>query len=187
MKYNPPLFEGKPIWVPIVVKNKNWLVGYISGIQMIESIIAGSLEENGVEINFRGLDLCLDSSRFNDIMEDGKRESQCSRSEVKKYYERVINEKLDMIKEHHPDNGSVLEDYFLEVECSCGFGVYLFKTPKEIPSEKFICKICGKVVIDYTKKNDEDFDYDGDSSKRFEIISEELSKQSEEDDEDDED
>jgi hypothetical protein len=47
MRYKPPKTENKEQWVPIVVKNKDWLVGYISGIQMIESIISGSIEENG--------------------------------------------------------------------------------------------------------------------------------------------
>jgi len=187
MKYNPPLFEGKPQWVPICVKDKTWLCGYISGIQMIESIIAESLEENGMEIDFRGLDLCLDSSRFNDIMENGKRESECTPSEIKKYYERIIEEKIDIIKEQHPDNGQVLENYFLEVECSCGLGVYLFKTSKEVPEKQFRCSICGKVVIDYTDKNDEEFDYDGDASNRFKLIAEELSKKIEEKEEDEED
>jgi len=176
MHYRPPKTDNKDQWVPIVAKNKDWLVGYIGGIQMIESIIAGSLEENGMEIDFRGLDLCLDSSRFNDIMEDGKRESECTSNEIKKYYERIIEEKIDMIKEQHPDNGQVLENYFLEAECSCGLGVYLFKTPKEVPEKPFRCSICGKVVIDYTDKNDEEFDYDGNASNRVKLIAEELEK-----------
>jgi len=193
MHYKPPKTENKDQWVPIVAKNKDWLVGYISGIQMVESIIANSLEENGMEVDFRGLDLCLDSSRFNDIMEDGKRESECSQSEIKKYYERIIDEKIDMIKEQHPDNGKALEDYFLEVECLCGLGIFLFKTPKEVPEQQFRCSICGKVVIDYTDENDEDFEYDGDASARVKLIAEELSKkieaqkEKEKDNENDED
>lgn len=187
MHYKPPKIDNKEQWVPIVVKNKDWLVGYISGLQMIESIICNSLEENGMEIDFRGLDLCLDSSRFNDIMEDGKRESECTTNEIKKYYERIINEKIDMIKEHHPDNGQALKDYFLEVECFCGFGIYLFKTPKEVPDKPFRCSVCGKVIIDYTDKNDEEFEYDGDASKRVQLITEELSKKIENNEENEED
>jgi len=187
MYYNPPKTEGQEQWIPIVAKNKDWLVGYISGIQMIESIIHNSLEENKIEIDFRGLDLCLDSSRFNDIMEDGKRESECTQNEIKKYYERIIGEKIDMIKEQHPDNGQVLQDYFLEVECSCGLGIFLFKTPKEVPDQQFRCSVCGKVVIDYTDRNDEEFDYSGDASKRVQLIAEELAKKIEQESEEDED
>jgi len=179
MHYRPPKTDNKDQWVPICVKDKTWLVGYISGIQMIKSIIENSLEENGMEIDFCGLDLCLDSSRFNDLMENGKRESECTQNEIKKYYERIIDKKIDMIKEHHPDNGKALEDYFLEVECSCGLGIFLFKTPKEIPEKQFRCSVCGRVVIDYTNQNDEDFEYDGDASKRVKIIAEELAKKTE--------
>lgn len=174
MRYKPPKTEEKEQWVPIVVKNKDWLVGYVSGIQMIESIISSTIEENGMEIDFRGLDLCLDSSRFNDIMENGKRESECTKNEIKNYFKRIINEKVDMIKENHPDNGNVFDNCFLEVECICGLGIYSFKTPKEIPDKQFKCSICGKVVIDYTDTNDEDFEYDGDAQTRVNIISEEL-------------
>lgn len=185
MKYEYPLFEGKPNWVPIVAKNKDWLIGYISGIQMIESIISSTIEENGMEIDFRGLDLCLDSSRFNDIMEDGKRESECTPNEIKNYFNKIINEKIDMIKEKHPDNGNVFNNCFLEVECSCGLGIYSFKTSKEVPDKQFKCSICGKVVIDYTDIDDEDFEYDGDAKTRVQIISEEL-KNIEDEEEDDE-
>jgi len=184
MYYKPPKTDNKDQWVPIVVKSKDWLVGYISGIQMIESIISNSLEENGMEIDFRGLELCLDSSRFNDIMEDGKRESECTTKEIKKYYERIIDQKIDMIKEQHPDNEQVFENYFLEVECSCGLGIFLFKTSKEVPEKQFRCSICGRVVIDYTEKNDEEFQYEGNASNRVQLIAEELSKKMEKEDDD---
>lgn len=186
MRYKPPKTENKEQWVPIVTKNKDWLVGYISGIQMIRSLIENSLEENGIEIDFRGLDFCLDSSRFNDLMENGKRESECTDKEIKSYYEKIIEKKIDMIREEHPDNGSNSE-YFLEVECSCGLGVYFFKSPKEVPDKQFVCSICGRVVIDYTNKNDEEYDYDGDVSKRVNLIAEELSKKLEEEMEEDDD
>ena len=39
MKYNPPKINNDSQWVPIVVKNKDWLIGYITGIQMIESLL----------------------------------------------------------------------------------------------------------------------------------------------------
>lgn len=177
MFYKPPLFEGKPQFVPIVVKNSDFLIGYISGIQMLESILIRSLEENGIEIELKGLDLCLDSSRFNNIMEDGRRESECSESEIRKYYEHIIEEKIDIIKEIHPDNKNIFEDCFLEVECNCKLGIYIFKTPKDIPTKSFKCEICGKVIIDYTETNDEEFDYDGNILSRVKIIAEELNKQ----------
>jgi len=74
MFYKHPIFEGKLQWVPIVVKNRDWLIGYISGIQMLESVLIKSLEENGIEIELKGLDLFLDYSRFSDVLETAKRE-----------------------------------------------------------------------------------------------------------------
>lgn len=187
MKYKSPKVDGKNQWVPIVAKNRDWLVGYISGIQMIESVISNSLEENGIELDFRGLDICLDSSRFNDIMEDGRKESECTDNEIKKYYENIIEEKIDMIKEIHPDN-NISDDFFLSVECSCGFGFYNFKKSEDIPKKQFLCGICGKVVIDYTNKDDSYFEYDGNSNIRLSLIAEEIAKKLDEcNKEDDED
>jgi len=176
MHYKSPKFENKEQWVPVVAKNKDWLVGYISGIQMLESLISNSLEENGMAMDLRGLDLCLDSSRFNDVMEDGKKESDCTINEIRKYYDQIIDKKLDMIKEHHPENGDVLKDYFFEVECSCGLGIFLFKTPKEIPDKPFKCNVCGRTVIDYTNHNDEEYEYEGNTTQRVNLITEELAK-----------
>jgi ribosomal protein S27E len=193
MKYNPPKINNDSQWVPIVVKNKDWLIGYITGIQMIESLLIDSLEENGINIDLRGFDLCLDSSRFNDIMEDGKRESCCSDEEIREYYKEIINEKISIVEEQHPDNNEqIFSDCFLEVECVCGLGIYIFKNASEIPEEPFKCQICGRTIIDYTGYDDENFEYDGKNDKRIEMITDELKKKYEEienneEDEDDED
>jgi len=178
MRYKAPKIDNKAQWVPIVAKDKDWLVGYITGIQMIESLVFDTLKENGVEINLRGIELCLDSSRFNDILENGKRESECTKSEIKKYYSDMVEEKMTMIKEHHPDNDvSVFDDCFLEVECICGLGVYTFKTAHDVPDKRFKCQCCGRTVIDYTLHDDDEYDFDGEISSRFDNITEEIQKQ----------
>jgi hypothetical protein len=64
----------------------------------------------------------------------------------------------------------------LEVQCSCGLGVYIFKTPNEIPNESLICQNCGKYVIQYTNKNDDEIEYDGNLSNRYNIIFNEIEK-----------
>jgi len=177
MRYKAPKFDNKAQWVPIVVKDKDWLIGYVAGIQMIESLVLDTLAENGVEIDLRGIDLCLDSSRFNDILENGRRESECTQSEMKKYYSDMVEEKMTMIKESHPDNDvSVFDDCFLEVECGCGLGVYVFKTPHEIPDKRFKCQVCGRTIIDYTYHDDEEFDFDGEITSRLDKITEEIQK-----------
>lgn len=178
MRYNPPMINEQVQWVPIVAKDKNWLVGYISGIHMIESLVIDTLEENGINIDLRGIDLCLDSSRFNDILENGKRESECTSEEIKKYYKDMIEEKMAMVREKHPDNDTtVFGNCFLEVECICGLGVYTFNSAKEIPEKPFKCQICGRIVIDYTYHDDEEFDFDGEISSRLEKINEEIQEQ----------
>jgi len=194
MRYRPPKQKDQEQWVPIVVKNKDWLIGYISGIQMVESLVIESLEDNGFDINLKGIDICLDSSRFNDILENGKRESKCTKEEIKNYYKEIIEEKIDSMKDEHPNNGEeIFSDCFLEVECVCGLGVYIFNTPEEVPSEQFKCQICGRVIIDYTEHNDEEFDYDGSLNSRVGNIIDELTKNyqkelnEEDDDEDEED
>ena len=176
MRYKPPVYENRPQWVPIVAKDKSWLVGYISGIQMIESLIMDALHDNGIEIELKGLDLCLDSSRFNDVLENGKKESECTKEEIIKYYQGMVEDKLNLIRENHPDNDmKVFSDCFLEAECSCGLGIYSFKNPEEMPEENLKCQICGRVIIDYTKQNDNEFEFDGDTS-RVDTITKEIQK-----------
>jgi len=177
MRYKPPKINKKPQFVPIVAKNKDWLVGYISGIKMIENLIVETLKDNGIEINLKGIDLCLDSSRFNDIMENGKRESKCSEEEIREYYKEIIKNKIICLHESHPDNvEEIFCGNFLEVECTCGFGVYFFKDVTDVPDEQFKCQNCGRVIIDYSGHDDEDYDYDGNLRTRLGIINDELSK-----------
>lgn len=188
MRYKPPKIGNKPQYVPIVVKNRDWLVGYVNGIKMIESLIIDSLNDNGVEIDLRGLDLCLDSSRFNDVMENGKRESNCTEEELKEYYQQIIQSKIDIIEDEHPDNSEdVFGGCFLEVECVCGLGIYTFDTSDDVPEESFKCQNCGRTIIDYTDVDDNKFDYDGDIESRIDIISDELKKRNEEGEDEDED
>jgi hypothetical protein len=181
MKYTPPIVDGKVQWVPIVVKSKDYLVGYISGFHLLKNIVLDSLEENGIKIDLRGIDLCLDSSRFNDVLENGKRESECSDTEIKEYFRSIIQHKIAMVKEKHPDNDtSILNECFLEIDCPCGLGVYMIKTPKQIPETPMKCKVCGNILIDYTDKYDDEIDFDGSVRKRNEKIINEINKTFEE-------
>lgn len=177
MRYKPPKINKKPQFVPLVAKNKDWLVGYISGIKMIESTVFNALKENGIKVNLRGINLCLDSSRFNDIMENGKRESNCSKEEIKKYYKEIIKDNLDCVQEFHPDNNdNIFSGNFLEIECTCGLGVYFFKESSDVPDKQFKCQNCGKVIIDYCDHNDCEYEFDGNLKTRIDIINNELSK-----------
>jgi len=173
MKYRPPKFNGKPQWVPITVQNKTWLVGYISGIRTLQYLIGRSLDDVGMELNLNGIELLLDSSRFNNIMENDKRESECTKAEIEKYYQEMIHKKIDLMNDYHPDNDTKM-DNFMNVECLCGLGFYTFKLPKDIPDKSLICDQCGRTIIHYNNHIDTDYEYDGDSRTRLAIISEQL-------------
>lgn len=161
MIYKPPIHNGKQIWVPIVVKSKDFLVGYVSGMSLIEDMLVDALQSNNIEIDLKGIDLCINSSRFNDILENDQREANCTEDELKKYYTKMVQNKINKVESHHPDNQHVFDSCFLEVECPCGLGIYSFKTQYEVPKENFNCQICGRTIIQYTGHDDDDYEYDG--------------------------
>jgi ribosomal protein S27E len=161
MHYKPPLMNNKPQYVPIVVKNQSYLAGYLQGMNLFKSIATSFLEENGLIADFGGLDMSLDSTRFNNILMNGRKENELSDNELKEYYHDLIKNKLVKIKDDHPDNNNVFKKDFLMIECPyCSLGIYSFKSPKELPTEQFKCQICGNILIDYTDHYDEEFQYD---------------------------
>jgi len=102
----------------------------------------------------------LDSSRFNDIIDrDGTRAGQLSTEEIKNL---VLKKQLERKKsQSHPDNKDVeMPLAFIHLFCDCG-NYYGFKTPENLPNERFYCELCDKVLIDYTHKYDNEFVYDG--------------------------
>ena len=161
MIYKAPKIDNKPQYVPIVVKNKDFLVGYIKAIDFFQNVVVQPLKNNGIFVELKCLDYCLDSSRFNDILEDDRRESECTKQEVQDYYVNLIKQKTDMLTEQHPDNDNkVFDDCFFKVECVCGLGIYTFGSAEEIPEDQLKCNICGRVIIDYTNHNDNEYTYD---------------------------
>ena len=61
---SPPDEEGKPYWIPIVVKDKSYLLGYMNAYMFISEVY---------EIDPNDLQVALSSVRFNDILIDGSR------------------------------------------------------------------------------------------------------------------
>jgi len=162
--YPAPLDEnGNPYYVPIVVKNKDTLVGYLDGVaytQMISDMIFKSLK---IPISINGFDLNLDSSKFNDVLPDGTRAGDLSDSELKNIINSKIKDKQDFedSRNTNPENNeNILDPTFLSIDCTnCG-GYYAFKTVDEIPKENFSCGICGRVLIQYTNLDDSEYKYD---------------------------
>jgi len=156
------MIDNKPYWVPIVVKNKDFLVGYIKGFNLIKEIIEDSARKLDMNLNFGDIELCLDSSRFNDITEDGRYERDLSRNELEEYYKSAIQKKINRISIEHPENGgNVFNDNVLTVECNCGLGIYSYKHYDDIPDKPVNCQVCGKKIIDYTQYDDSEFEFDG--------------------------
>ena len=160
MLYNAPRDKnGKAYWIPVVIKNKDYLMGYIKGVECVEGLLSDSLKSMGVDIDFNVADMFLDSSRFNDVLEDGRRESEISDDERKEFLINLVKEKLDRTASGHVENDIKYTDP-LAVDCTCGLGFYSWKWD-EIPSETFKCEICNKILIDYTNHNDFEYQFDG--------------------------
>lgn len=163
MIYNPPKVDGKEVWVPIVAKNKDWLVGYIRGIHFMQDCTDGLMEELDVDMHFEMFGVGLDSSRFNDILPNDKRMSKLTKKEAKKFFsdiEKHLEAKEEILD--NPDDEDVeLEDTFLVIDCPCDMGFYSFRDEKDVPPVDVNCQICGRPLIHYTGIDDLEFEYDG--------------------------
>lgn len=134
MKYKAPEIANKPCYVPVVVKNKDFLLGYLYASKFFKLILNECSEKLGIYIDTSVFDACLDSTRFNDIMMNGKRTSECSQKEIEDYIKNLIENKYQKLKEQHPDNEQkILNDSILKIECPCGLGFYSYDSTEKIP------------------------------------------------------
>jgi len=160
MKYKAPTINGKKYWVPVVVKNKDHLVGYLEGMKIMEDMILDALYQNGIDVNIDSMELFLDSLRFNDILQDGRRESELKPDEKKQMLVDLVDNKLKKINDPHVEN-NIDDDSVLSIECLCNLGYYSWNNVYDIPNDKFYCVHCGRLLIDYTNIDDSEFDFDG--------------------------
>jgi len=161
MKYEAPTKDGKRYWVPVVCKNRDHLIGYLEGMRLMEDLILDSLVQSGIDIDVSTIDLFLDSGRFNDILEDGRRESELTDIDRKNLIQKMVDSKSLRIQEEHIENDVKDDISVLNIECSCGYGFYSWNSLEELPNDIFMCQHCGRVMIDYTGYDDVEFDYDG--------------------------
>lgn len=183
--YEPPVnYEGHPYWIPIVMKNKDQLVGFLNSIYMIT-------EQVGLDAE--SFFSALSSERFNDVLRDGRRGSDLTDASFKEYVKELMTEdmkKMDMRDEHEGCSPLILMDYYLSVSCTCG-NFYGFKEVTDIPSHSMRCDMCNRTLIDYTGKDDDEIAYDGTEHLKREVeeiieeVREELSPDKDEDDEND--
>lgn len=161
MKYNPPKdSNGNPYYIPVVTKNRDYLLGYLFGIETVKDLMSDVMDAADLDIDLGPIDVILDSTRYNNILEGGKRESDMSDSELKEYILNIVENVTARLNSESEENGIKSTDV-LTLECSCGFGYYSWKTYSDIPTETYKCSNCGKVIIDYTDIDDYKFEYDG--------------------------
>lgn len=153
--------KGKPYWVPIVVKNKEYLIGYLECYRTM-------CASHG--LNPDDLIVALGSDRLNDILPDGSKIKNLTRIELKR---KVKDMMMKPVRDDHPENQDDLYmDNALAMGCkNCGM-FYLFKEHEEIPENDFACSCCSRELIIYTETYDDDFDYDGEEGQIEEIVSE---------------
>ena len=160
MVYNAPLDENKkPYFVPVVTKNKDVLIGHLSGVNTSKEIFSDILESLKIKMDMKSMNAILDSTRFNDILQDGRRESEMTTDELKEYLLGVVGEMTEKII-HEDERHKVKTKNILELECSCDIGYYAWENYDDIPEVQFRCSNCGKVLIDYTGVYDHEIEYD---------------------------
>lgn len=159
--FNAPLDENnKPYWIPIVIKNKDYLIGFMNAYDLVCDLHG---------FNRKEIDISLSSDRFNDILLDGTRMQTLSREELKKKLRILFYSHINAT--HQENSADVLSDDFLSVSCTCGM-YYSFKDENDIPLEDTKCTTCGKYILMYTNMNDSEFTFDGESGDINKIIKE---------------
>jgi len=168
MIYNAPKDEyGKEYWVPIVVKNKEYLVGFILSQIIFKDIITEAMQSETNNPNIRlNVDIIeeLSSGRLNDVLLDGRRESTLTNVEKQEFLQTIISQKVSEYsnKNEHVENKKQNLS-ILNIDCLCGYGYYSWKNVKDIPDTDFKCQCCGKYLIQYTGHYDHEFIFDDNS------------------------
>ena len=166
MYYKAPTQNGTPYYVPIVAKNKEFLIGYLCGIGDGKNLIEDAMKSIKIDLDLGPVDTLLDSTRFNDILENGKRESEMSEKELRKYIYDIVEDITARMDDENSEN-NIENDNVLEVECTCGIGYYAWRSFEKIPEESFKCTNCGKVLIDYTGHYGYEYEFqEGDTNDR---------------------
>jgi len=153
--------DGKQYWVPIIAKNKEQLIGFVSAYKTFSFFYDTPISD---------MELMLSSERFSDIMKDGVRMRELSRNELKERIKKVLDEPDR--GEHIENDESIYEDNLITVTCpQCGM-FYSFKNSTEVPEENFKCQMCNRVVIHYTGVDEDRVQFDGDAELMDNLIAE---------------
>jgi ribosomal protein S27E len=165
----------KEYYVPVVVKNRDYLIGFLDAMAAISPI---------VDVDYTA----LDSMRFTDVLPDGQRRRNLTPQEIIDSLD-VSDSKNHITEPNQTKELEVDNIPFLEVNCSCG-NYIKFEHPSELPKTTRKCELCGNVLIDYTGHDQDDYEYDGDQMKMmigFEIDEEYVDEDEDDDDYDEDD
>jgi hypothetical protein len=151
--------DGKLYWVPIVVRNKDYLLGFIDSYRLLASLYDIPLSE---------LSRTVSSDRFNDVLYDGTRVKDLTKKQLKEKVKEMLL--MPSRNEHIENHSGLYEENILTLDCPhCGM-FYSFKNIKDIPEETSKCVTCGKVILLYTNTYDEDITYEGGKERIEEAV-----------------
>lgn len=158
MKYTPILTkDGKIQCVPLVIKNRDVLIGYIRAhTDLLSSISENDLLDLADENVLEMLTPDLDSSRFNGYIRDGMHVDNLTEEQ----FNQLRYEAEEAESTHPDDKNNVLDVGFFSVDCECG-NFFRFNTPKEIPEDNLKCDLCDRTLIQYIHVDDEDIEIEG--------------------------
>lgn len=166
--YKAPIDEnGNELYVPIVVPNKTFLIGYVEckmNDQFLLSMISEELKQRGLFLDIGKLPLLMDSGRFNDVMPNDKRESRMTQEERKKMLKNMIDKQIgyfDKNMNFGENNPILINNNILDIDCPQCSMYYGWKNSKELPEEDFYCTLCGRKLIHYTNHFDWEYKFDG--------------------------
>jgi ribosomal protein S27E len=148
----------KPYFVPIVAKNKDELIGYLKGFyDFQEMVIKYGSEE--IPIDFITLRPLLNSTRFNDVLPNGKMLSVMSEREKDDYAFKEAQKNINRLKYDDNDINILNSEFVLDIECPHCDNYIAFRYFDDIPKKKMKCPECGKILLDYTHVDDDKIDY----------------------------
>lgn len=158
IKFEAPTDEyGNPYWVPVVVKNKDWLMAFLYGYHSATEMINQTLGMTELGINLNILEFPLNSFRHNNILKNGQDASKLTKFEYEEYINKLYNETQTKV-DSESESKDNLPIPFLTIDCTCGLGFYSFESEEDLPNENLKCSNCGKFVIIYTNINECNFE-----------------------------
>lgn len=166
VKYKNPVYQGKPQFVPVVIKDRDCLICFIEQMHSVVENIGYLLEDmpkiskkmaKEIIQNIESSCLNLDNTRFNGYAKDGLNLNTIDEKDLVDIINKAT-EAEESAKKTGENGEDILGDNYFYIHCNCGNYV-AFKGPENIPDKNLQCDLCDRVLIDYTGKHDFEFEY----------------------------